>query len=431
MSVVDGSDAFQAALTGDLQSAHAALAAATPEWRLPLQASLALVDSQFAMPTPTEVEAVALANPSPAVGLACALGEHACFLAFDRAGLADWLALHRRVVDGDPWLTVGEVLLGVFDGDNDRAQAQLAAAEAIPPSVAHAASRIELVALRGLLALELGDGDAALRFARRAVRMARTEEFPQQQYLAGMVLARVRRYAHQQHLAVRILAALERVAPERWRPWIGWELTLAGSSEDRAVSFADARLSPAVSHLKTALRAASHGERAPWDAAMNHALAAAPAVWIRRELEVLRLLIDPELESAEPWVAGRGPLPPRGLLPVGTHPEEPDAAVMAFVSVHNDGRARRILGVGVALAAGPQLSSSRPGRLETAISVLALAGDVGIGLREFFHEVYHFDYEAGLHKGASRSADSSPPGTSRRLGHAGTNPRAIVSPTVS
>jgi hypothetical protein len=75
--------------------------------------------------------------------------------------------------------------------------------------------------------------------------------------------------------------------------------------------------------------------------------------------------------------------------------EAVDAGVAAV-----PGRAgRRVLGSGSALV-GPMLKTTRPGRLETAVSVLALASSAGVTRETFWEATYGFAFDAPIHGAA-------------------------------
>lgn len=71
------------------------------------------------------------------------------------------------------------------------------------------------------------DATRATELARKAVRIARSEEMIQQEYLANVVLACCRRREGRPYLAARILTELRRVSCGRWQPWIEWQHQLA------------------------------------------------------------------------------------------------------------------------------------------------------------------------------------------------------------
>src|SRR4029453_533046 len=126
----------------------------------------------------------------------------------------------------------------------------------------HAPLVIEAASLRALALSGSGNLEEATRISRRASRMARTESIPQQEYFANLVLARLRRLNGQTHLATRILQSLLRMASPLWRPWLGWELVMAGAEEleKSLTDVFECREAPFQS-LLAACEAAERGER--------------------------------------------------------------------------------------------------------------------------------------------------------------------------
>jgi hypothetical protein len=245
---------------------------------------------------------------------------------------------------------------------------------------------VELTGLEALGRLE-SDPTQAETIARRAARMAATEELPDSAFLANAVLARVRRITGRPHLATHILATLVRYAPRPWRTWLGWELTM---------SFGRAGASLVESAGGVAVRAverASEGsiERAP---AMHH-----------RDLVAIAALCSPWGDAADDAVLAfrRGTLHsvPRGLH--GVAAVESQGAV-AWVAAGVHARGARALALGLprlereGLTRLPQSHRHR-GRIETLLAACALAGDEGIEEHALFEACYGFAYDPGLHAG--------------------------------
>lgn len=241
---------------------------------------------------------------------------------------------------------------------------------------------IEATVLKALGASIEGDSPEAIRLARQASRMSRTESLPQEEYLANLVLARLRRLDGKPHLSARILSALLRVATPPWHPWMCWELLLAGVGPEVSTPAADA--------LTAALHAASAGD----EATMNTNLAAAERCVegfhsLSKDLEVLRALLRGNHES---FSVGKAHQVPRGLGALALLPgEDRDAAyVLADPSV-----VRRVLAPGLALRQHPLLppAKQRQARTETAIATLLLAGPEGMPEDIFFADVYGFAFQ--------------------------------------
>ncbi len=253
----------------------------------------------------------------------------------------------------------------------------------------------DLAALRALTQLHRGDVDEARRSARRAFRIARTEELPHCLYLAGVVLARVRRFEERPYLALHILQGLRDVAPPLWEAWLSWEELLAGGSP---LGFGRGPLAELTADLQRAL-ALPVTARA--EALANLAQRTTAPAWARAELRVLWLLSDPDAplrdapEDVLAWARGDRDAPPRGL---GAVRAAGDPAPLAVVRVGSAGPPRRMLGLAFS---GALLTSARPGRLERAISVLALASEGALRFEDFFLKVYGFAYDPVLHHSAA------------------------------
>ncbi|MGE0790797.1 MAG: hypothetical protein AB7S26_34300 [Sandaracinaceae bacterium] len=313
------------------------------------------------------------------------------FVRLDRSGLAAAGAALHAMAPGSAPDRLAAALRGVLDAA--ALGVDLARVEADAAEAGDAALVVDAASIRALASLEDGDLDGARRHARRAVRMARTEELPAAQYLAGIVLARLRRYAHQPHLALRILGALRAVVPPTYRDWVAWELALAG---DESTGPSDA------SGLGEATRALGGWlARSPAERVREVGRASAAmglARFVARDLDALASLLDPDCTPhamVRDWAYGALDPLPRGLDGLAHDRED---GWLALVTVDPSRPARRVLATGAVPEAHPRIHSSRPGRLETAISVLALAPN-GMEAVAFFEAVYRFAYEHEIHKG--------------------------------
>lgn len=421
-------DAYAAALAGDFRRASA-LAGGTDEaraWGAALDAMRWAAEPAAAR-APRVEEIAALTGASlearAAASLACVAMERVAIASFDRPALDRWARAHAELVArGVPetggaalWLRLVHASQRVLAGESRDAFGELRAIEAEAASAQLAPLVIDAATLSAIAALDAGELGLATSIARRASRMARTEGLPQHEYLAHLALARVRRHAGSPHLATRILAALDRVASPCWRGWIRWELALAGGAEgagDARPRDEHARSSVAGAAsvaLESWLGAAARGDRG---AALAHAdethalLGAAPA--LAHELDDLAIALDPLHDVREAraelvaWCAGATDDLPGPLVGPATLPGASGERGVAYAVVWPGGHARRVLGAGVALA-GPDVvdvggQGARPGRLETAIAVLALAGSAGLDNAELFRAVYGFVYVAALHR---------------------------------
>lgn len=326
--------------------------------------------------------------------------DHAAFAhASAKIALLAWLesdgAVTRRLASvppsSDPHAHTASVFVRALDSLTTGALApsddELRDAQAQAVSVGEAARAIDLASARALLALARFDHETALSLARRASRMAQTERFPQSQYLANSTLARARRTVGRAHLATRIVRAIARVAPSCWRPWLEWELALAGDSR--------------CAEIDRALAAAAAGDRGALATSVGefpraHALSG--------DLGTLVAILDPLSLSHDPsvlaWREGLVHAIPRGLdaLSAGA---DPHASLAAVVSRPNH-MPVRIATAGIGLVEGPHvvlhqlLDTRRSGPLVAAV---ALAGETGLTDAALFETVYGFAYDEALHRG--------------------------------
>ncbi len=238
----------------------------------------------------------------------------------------------------------------------------------------------------------------AIEHARRAFRMARTEGLPQAEYRAGWALARQRRLAGRPYLATRILVAQRGYAPSSWHPWIDVERILANGPVDGVSS-----QSP-VEDLVAVLDAARLGDAPGFSSGVARALQALAAFAPLRGdvLDAVAALGGSELGSPRAavaaWCDGQQPFGPApgGLAGLAGVP-------LAAVVGRPRSAGRRLLGLGIGLL-GPDVDrgplSDKPGRTESLLAALALAGPAGLPEEDLFSVVYGFSYNPALHRGA-------------------------------
>lgn len=367
------------------------------------------------IPSIDELDAVAGASDEAlhAAVLAGVQAAKACALALDRDALAryaEWLARQLERTTGEAEascvVAIGFDRLVRFDDAETRAADACARASAASASAA-------LIDATALLALAIAprDLEEATRVARRGSRMARTESLPQSEYLANVVLARMRRLGGRPHHATRILTALAKVASRAWQPWIAWELVLAGGLEPSREIDLDAggRWFAGARAFRDALFAAREGDRSRFDAGVAASRDALEGTEpFASDLASAVVAIDPLAapDAADPaiasWIVGADLRTPPVLRGLSAHVEESsaDEATAAFVVAEPGKKARRLVGLGHALAApdrriAPQ--RGRPGRVETIIAAIALAPD-GIESNDLFRTVYGFEYSAPVHR---------------------------------
>ena len=369
------------------------------------------------LPAPASVVALAGSGSTDALARASGFCVRAAVLGFDAHLAGEHEAVLRALaaredagIETGVRAEVARTWASLLAGD--RAGAANAAVEASRRARAGSvgAAVVEVQIAQALVALGDSDVGGATMAARRAVRMARSEGTPQDEFLANVVLARVRRASGAPHLATRILVALRDLASAPFREWIEYELALAGGETGRAGGGDEA---PAgVAHAIDALtHVLSSGDREIIDAAAA-ALFERTRGFADIELEVRDLLVvlgAASVDRASPpvaaWVTGGADAVPRGLHAFGTQPDDDGGPVVAWVVVPPDGRAFRILAAGryLAMSEGGGVTPVllEPGRrpqerTDAAIALLALRGSA-MDEERFFHDLYGFPFKPSLH----------------------------------
>lgn len=359
-----------------------------PGWALVLDAQRHAADPALA--SAPRLEAVAALGPAHAGVVwraAIELAKNA-LLAFDPAELARATRLAAELVAraedgrGALWVRALERWVALARGQASGDAGLGAAARA----AGDASLVVEATALDALAAAAAGELDVALECARRASRMARTEALPQAEYLAHLVLARLRRLRGYPHLAGRILDALARLASPRWQRWLAWERGWAGTVE-------------LPGGLAAARAAARAGDRAAYGAATealyDHVRDFAP---VALEARCFVAACDPDAApppQLAPWCAGADARAPLGLYAPDDH------GSLGYVACRPESRGRRILPPGQGLFGAPLLPRQRrkQSRVESLVSVLALAGPEGVHEADAFRTVYGFAFVPELHRG--------------------------------
>lgn len=392
MGVDDPAAVYATGVTGDFRAADAWLASpsaqAEPAWRAAIDAQRWLADPQRG--AYCALEALAALPEGTAQYYAVLEHGRAAVLGCDVDRLGQLASLLAEGSILHAWLAVAR-------GD---AAAATRMAEATQKTD-FAPLRIEAACVRALAHIEQGQLDEARAIARRASRMARTEDLPQSQYLSSLVLARVRRLEGAPHLALRITHALAKVVSSPWRGRVAWEQAMGGR-----VPTVDSPEAQAWSALFGAARSA---DSAAFDEARG-SLAAIAAHWPARARElalalgVLDARVDPSKlpVGIQSFCAGLAHTMPAGVAGLCT--AEEGAAVC--VGVAPDGRGRRVAGLAEPLARaalGVRHEPLKPGRTQLAISVLAFAGPDGLPRDELFRRIYGFSFEAAVHDGVYRT----------------------------
>ncbi|MGE0788066.1 MAG: hypothetical protein AB7S26_20510 [Sandaracinaceae bacterium] len=314
--------------------------------------------------------------------LSCARGA---ILDEDRASVARYAALSTSGLV-HAWLALADA-----DAENADAIATLR------QGTNDAAERVEVTCVRALAAEQAGAIEDARGLARRATRMARTEDLPQSQYLASLVLARVRRVGGAPHLALRILDSLARVAPPAWRGRLAWELALAGRTPSVPGDDAEA--------WRALFTAAQRGDVGGYDREATR-LRERVRRWPAREadldaaLAMLDVRVAPERvpSALRAFVEGATPLIPGAISGIVGGAEAVPSRVLVYVSPN--GHARRVAALAEPLTRAlvdVAHEPLRPGRTHEAISIVALAGPDGIARDALFARVYGFSFQIASH----------------------------------
>lgn len=354
--------------------------APTTLWAWPIHALRSAFDRSLSV-SPADA-----ANLEETIALRAA--QHALLAHFvdgDHLAVGEWVAFLRSIASdeaehlarlGSAWsallLDEGNVSLN--------ATIEFARAQKRP------ALRVEALCAATLLVVR-EDASQATDMARKAVRIARTEEMIQQEYLANVVLARCRRREGRPYLAARILTELRRVSCGRWRSWIEWENQLADPFAVTEV----ARAMP----LRSVRDGCLQGRREMLSASL--AMARCPAD--RSEVDRLQRGLDPVREAFPVELAFQGWQTDR----------EPDEPYGRWILVDPVAGSREISALSLALsdqqgyARCPILGSGQV-RAAQVLAVLASRPGEAIPTPEVFQSVYGFAYVAEKHSTVFRSA---------------------------
>lgn len=307
--------------------------------------------------------------------------------------------------DADLEAQVLAALAKALLGRTDEALRDAAATRALGAAARSPAVVCDAASIRALATATAGDLEGATELARRASMMSRTEALHEPETLANLVLARVRRLTGRPFLATRILGALARFSSPAWRPWIDWEHTMASGAPAGAAPEGD----DAARLLAGAIELARLGNRSGFAGAIDHARARVRDLAGHvADLDAARIAIDPDADAGPldgplaRWRRGLDDEVPRGLLGLTTSADPGDAAVFVLARPRVSGA--RLLGPGAPLveAAGaarlPQMQR-RQGRTDTALAVLALAGEEGLSDDQLFRAAYGFAFSHNVHGG--------------------------------
>lgn len=375
-------EAYESALTGDYRAAEAIVAEGGADgWHQALRAVLWLA-------APEHVEA-----PSPSGG-----GEPEAIArqALVRAALlshAFEASAHGPAAGEGVAELLAEEHLGVVELSRGDATVAHARFEALRKRARVPSVVVDAAAWSAFAALATADVEEALGRARRASRMARTESLLGCEYLASSILARARRHAGAPHLAARICGQLLDVIPSTWRPWVTYELALAGGAPADHFGSPSRQLAALFTAARAGDRAAFAEARAAYVARFE---GFAP---LRAEAEAIADGLDPETEASSAFALGESALSPHGVV----DPEEGDGAV-AYVLARSRGVARRVMAAGRGLAIDawePDEAATKEQRSLTLLCVLAFAESVE--LEDAFAAVYGFAFTTAKHDAVMRT----------------------------
>jgi len=394
VDAVGGAPERAAAIASELRKRTDAAARA---WAIAIDVAVWQASTAGSFPADPEVArdlgrqgAVASAGAS----VVCVDGARSAWLSGNEAWAAAWVGVTDMLVNDDAGIVVATRDLtlayhAAATGQWSGVERSAAAAERSSRSARLAPFVIEATALQALGRLAVADLDEGVAAARRAMRMARTEELAQPSYLAGFVLARARRLAGHYHLASRILESLARVVPPLWANWLAWERSLAGVPPRDAPEPA-ASLNRWVRAFET-----SQTDEIPRLGAELHAAVQAQAAF-REDAEALAAALGATVSCPRAMQSFRHDVAPRCASGFEGLPRPLGPQIMAIVEVRRDAPAIRRLALASAIAE-PVLCSSKPGRPEAVLAALTLAGTSGAAVPSLFRHVYGFEFVTERH----------------------------------
>lgn len=283
---------------------------------------------------------------------------------------------------------------------------------AIAPATSQAVARLVALAVS---ATECTNGEAAtglLRELPSALR-ATDSEFPEAlRTLLSICRARLQRLEGRPHLALNTLHGLAAsVAPE-WRPWISWETLMDGGAPSGLGEPAVAELpfSRMLSAASSALEAIKRGDVMAFEHSLGVLKAACPS-WpgLLREVEAFGALLCPDQQTADAevlaWRAGMRALVPFGFNLPTTSASAEGTEAGAWVLCVPERPATRLVSAGLGLQgevsnlSGPDEAGTGGTRTDSAIAVLALAGEKGVAYTDFVRTIYGIAFVPKRHQG--------------------------------
>lgn len=348
------------------------------------------------------------------LALLCSAAQRVAFLSFDLETLEGWLRIHGELQglsdEGTLRLSIGRAWAEAMRGHVAVAKSALEEVKEEAKAQKVASCLIDAEATWALVLLTEGHIEQAISVARRASRMAAAEELPFQELFAHVVLARVRRMAGAPFLASKILDALTPLAPRLWHPWICWEALLSGMAAPK-LQLPPCPAQGASEALAQLLCHARDGNRQGFDDAFVSALDQLSGFSsMAADVTVLAACLDASLDMddaypmVKTWSKGSSSEVPKGLHGIVRFGHDADALpTVGFVCARPGRGARRILGAGIPLAQDEETvlidREKRPrDRTHTALAALALLESQRADERQFFQELYGFEYDHTLHK---------------------------------
>lgn len=374
------------------------------------RAALAAIDPALA-PRQEPASLREAAGGDPAATRAAARQATSALAAFDVPRAREWLDAFASAPDPSGALACAKVGAALLSGNADAAES-LGALKALQQRASEqgdAHTVVEAAIWSAVAQLEVGPVEDALKRARRASRMARTESMPQLEYFSAIILARLRRLTGTPHLASRILNAVGRFASAQWLGWVAWELFWVDDDDavERALARGGSQPAPSIGVGRDLLalgRGAASGDRAHVAAAMSRLSGAPRPRMTDAELATLHHHLLPGGEPPAPtaaFCAGTDPVVPLGL--------DKRAGAEGFkargcVLVHPRGAWRTFPSALAVIEGAPPPLGKAAGqaRMDTLVAVLALAGPEGLPTAEVFAATYGFTYIPTTHAGTFR-----------------------------
>ncbi len=293
--------------------------------------------------------------------------------------------------------------------------AELLAAGGLP-AIAQASSPAE-VRLQALAvsATECTSGEAAtglLRELAEALNSTNGEVPESLRTLLSICRARLQRLEGRPHLALNTLHGLAASVAPDWRSWIGWEMLMAGGAPSALGEPAVVELpfSCMLSAASAALEAIKCADRGLFEHSLRVLKGACPS-WpgLRQEVDAFGALLCPDQPTADTevlaWRAGTRALVPFGLNLPTTSAAAEGAEARAWVLCAPGRPATRLVSAGLGLQAGvchgsgPDEAGTGGTRTDSAIAVLALAGEQGVAYTDFVRTIYGIAFVPKRHQG--------------------------------